>query len=161
MSFPLGGRPQLCLGAHFPTAEKPLTSRGGHTVLRAALLSGSLSLFFQGEARSGFPALNKSPPPTLGKRELGSHPSPGLRAEPVDGACRHQKQHRQPARQSGLGKEQGLGGGAGATERVGGGTCGGGLRLSLGQKCSFSSLPAIHLYLLHLHQGSGPASWLL
>lgn len=85
----MGGGPQLCLRAHCPTAEKPLTSRGGYSVLRAAFLLGSLSLFFQGEARSGFPALSESPPPTQGKRELGSHPPPGLRAEPVDGACRH------------------------------------------------------------------------
>ena len=83
----MGGGPQLCAGAHFPTAEKPLTSVGGYNVLQAVL--GSPSLFFLGGARSGFPALSESPPPIPGKRELCNHPLPGLRAEPVDGACRH------------------------------------------------------------------------
>lgn len=82
-----GRGPTAVFGAHFPTSEKPLTSLGGYSALQAAL--GSPSLFFQGGARSGFPALSESPPPTPGKRELGSHPPPGLRAEPVDGACRH------------------------------------------------------------------------
>ena len=74
----MGGGPQLCSGARFPTAEKPLTSVGGYSVLQAVL--GSQSFFFLGGARSDFPALSESPPPTPGKRELGNHPLTGVQS---------------------------------------------------------------------------------
>lgn len=60
----------------------------------------------------------------------------------------------------GLCTEQGLGWGwVGGTEWEVGASVEGGLRLSPGWNCSFSSLLLPHLHLLHIHYGPDSTSW--